>query len=1199
VNGRPPARTLQERLGNQATQALIARSIASREQERATDGPAAVSVTTPPSAQLSKATRLPAKVSKPNDPAELEAEETARKVMRMQEPPATKPTAQKGTAKGTLQRAEAAPSPAAVSVTTPPSVQLSRATRLPAKVSKPNDPAELEAEETARKVMRMQEPPATRPTSQKGTPKGTVQRAEVAPAPAPAAHASSPVNIAGGSPLPASVRSHMEPRFGANFGNVRVHTGESAAHQSASLDAHAFTVGEHVFFGKDKFQPQSAGGRELIAHELTHTIQQGAAVQRSEDTTVTRREPASVQRLGGLRGYIAEQANLIPGFRLFTIVLGLNPINMASVDRSAANILRALLELIPVTGALLAQALDNYGIFAKVGAWIESQIRSLGMVGSGFRRAVDEFISSLGLRDLNPFGFGALWERAKRIFTEPIDRLIAFGKALATDIIKFVREAILLPLAKWAEGTRGYDLLKAVLGEDPVTGQVVPRTPETLIGGFMKFIGQEEVWENIKKANAIPRAWKWFQEALVSLMGFVKQIPTLFMNTLKSLEIADLILVPNAIAKIAHVFGGFVVQFASWAGKAVWTLLELVFEVVSPGTLIYLKKTGAALMSILKNPLPFVRNLVRAAKLGFQNFADNFGGHLKAGLIDWLTGSLEGVYIPKALSLPELGKFAISVLGISWAQIRGKIVKALGPRGETIMKGLETAFDIVVALMKGGPAAAWELIKEKLSDLKDQVVSGIVGFVTDTVVKKAIPKLIAMFIPGAGFISAIISIYDTIMVFVEKISKIIQVVTAFIDSIVAIAGGNITAAAKRVENILGNLLSLAISFLAGFLGLGKITDKIKEIIEKVRATVDKAIDAAIAWIVDKAKKLFRSAKSAVKSLVSWWKREERFVVDGEKHRVFFQGNAKNAQVRVASDEKSLDDFLKEAKASGGDAKAIADAASAQAEIAKLRTTRNPPTPDAEDPTVDSQIEVQFTIIAGLLPKLFSGGTWGSDTNPLQLVYPKKSTSLYRTLYLGPSVLGKLNQEDLKARVSKSGPMVPGFDPKAPISPTVAALDKWVNSGGVITVYSPFTQAGWPYGASHGGSGMLGLAPQFQAQPGTSFDYNKGSTPGGRKLNDVLKKYGYYGRKDGGENSDGDHVLEAQLIGTTAADQIPNMWPLDKTENRHGENLEMNADVSVEGRPTLKFKGLLEASNSTDSKKTKRKNGLRVMIKSTK
>src|SRR5262245_65428496 len=99
------------------------------------------------------------------------------------------------------------------------------------------------------------------------------------------------------------------------------------------------------------------------------------------------------------------------------------------------------------------------------------------------------------------------------------------------------------------------------------------------------------------------------------------------------------------------------------------------------------------------------------------------------------------------------------------------------------------------------------------------VIGGITDFVIDMVVKKAIPKLIAMFIPGAGFISAIISIYDTIMVFVNKIKQIIAVVTSFIDSIVAIAAGQIGPAAARVENALAGVLSLAINFLARCQGL--------------------------------------------------------------------------------------------------------------------------------------------------------------------------------------------------------------------------------------------------------------------------------------------------------------------------------------------------------------------------------------------
>lgn len=711
--------------------------------------------------------------------------------------------------------------------------------------------------QVARNVVQMAEPARPPPVRTEEEGKkigGAVHRAEAAGGRAPSSVGA--IAPLGGSPLPAPVRSFMEPRFGANFGNVRIHTGEAAAEQSATLSAQAFTVGDHVFFGRNQFQPDTGSGRELIAHELTHTIQQGGAVQRSASPSITERTGPIVHRagLGEPFDTFAGWANAIPGFRLLTVVLGINPINLAPVERSAINILRGILELIPVTGPLLVQALEHYGILQKAAAWIETQVKALGMAGSALAAALKEFVKSLGVADV--FSPGSAWERAKRIFTEPISRLIAVGKAAVVELLKIVREAVLLPLARLAEGTRGYDLLKAVLGEDPVTGQPVPRTPETLIGGFLKLIGQEEIWQNMQKSHAIPRAWAWFQGAIASLKGFVQQIPGLFKTALQSLEVMDLFPPIKAFLKVAGVFGSFIGQFISWGLNAAWTLLEIIFDVVSPGALIYIKKTGAALKSILKNPLPFVGNLVKAAKLGFSNFAEHFLDHLKAGLFDWLTGSLPGIYIPKAFSLVEIAKFVFSVLGLTWENIRAKLVKVVG---EPAVKAMETGFDIVVTLIRDGPAAAWDKIKDQLANLKDMAIGAIQDFVIDMVVKKAIPKLISMFIPGAGFISAILSIYDTVMVFVNKISQIIQVVTAFIDSIVAIAAGQIGAAAARVEKILAGLLSLAINFLMGFIGLGKVADKIMGIIAKIRAPIDKAIDWLINWIVTMAKKLFAKA----------------------------------------------------------------------------------------------------------------------------------------------------------------------------------------------------------------------------------------------------------------------------------------------------------------------------------------------------
>src|SRR5436190_13108320 len=210
------------------------------------------------------------------------------------------------------------------------------------KVSSPTDAAEVEAESTARKVVRMAAPERA-PSVFRSPHAARLQRASdlVHHASVPAATASDIGSRApSGSPLPPDVRRFMEPRFGADFGSVRVHTDEGAARLDRRLSAQAFTVGNQVFFGRDRFQPETPEGRELIAHELTHTIQQGAAVQRAADVAVTEHAPESVQRLGvgDALDYFADKANYIPGFRMLTIILGINPINMSRVERTAANV---------------------------------------------------------------------------------------------------------------------------------------------------------------------------------------------------------------------------------------------------------------------------------------------------------------------------------------------------------------------------------------------------------------------------------------------------------------------------------------------------------------------------------------------------------------------------------------------------------------------------------------------------------------------------------------------------------------------------------------------------------------------------------------------------------------------------------------------------------------------------------------------
>ncbi len=80
-----------------------------------------------------------------------------------------------------------------------------------------------------------------------------------------------------GSSLDSETQTQMEGSFGADFGGVKIHTGSTAVQLNKELGAQAFTTGNNIYFNEGKYRPDSQNGKKLLAHELTHTVQQGAA----------------------------------------------------------------------------------------------------------------------------------------------------------------------------------------------------------------------------------------------------------------------------------------------------------------------------------------------------------------------------------------------------------------------------------------------------------------------------------------------------------------------------------------------------------------------------------------------------------------------------------------------------------------------------------------------------------------------------------------------------------------------------------------------------------------------------------------------------------------------------------------------------------------------------------------------------------
>ncbi|SDJ22521.1 protein of unknown function [Paraburkholderia steynii] len=229
----PAARTLHRRLGNQGTQAFAARLAAK------SGVPAAASVATPPiQASLT--------VSQPGDPYELEADRVADSVMRMPTPSTQAPGISTVSAAGPALRRSCATCEAA---------------------------SEHKAEVNGQ--MRLDRKEAS------GAAFGV----------APAVETNVHILQGQGSPLLPATRAFFEPSFGADFSQVRVNTGPRADETARSLGARAFTVGSSISFAAGQFAPTSREGRHLLAHELTHVVQQHPEIRRTG--TAVQRQQAS------------------------------------------------------------------------------------------------------------------------------------------------------------------------------------------------------------------------------------------------------------------------------------------------------------------------------------------------------------------------------------------------------------------------------------------------------------------------------------------------------------------------------------------------------------------------------------------------------------------------------------------------------------------------------------------------------------------------------------------------------------------------------------------------------------------------------------------------------------------------------------------------------------------------------------------
>lgn len=429
-------------------------------------------------------------------------------------------------------------------------------------------------------------------------------------------------------------------------------------------------------------------------------------------------------------------------------------------------------------------------------------------------------------------------------------------------------------VAGYAANIPGFTLVSYVLGRNPITGKPVERTAKNLLGGLLGMVpGGALVFKNLDESGAIDSAFTWVSEKIQAMNITWEGVKALLKQAWDELSIWNGI--EKNLAILVKIFAPTYEKLKNFALATGEKILHFIFEGAlrligaDPAKIMAMfNKAGDALKLIVADPVRFLKNLLAALGKGFNQFSAKIWEHLKTGLMGWLFGALEGagITIPKSFDLKSIFGLVLEVLGITKAFIRKKVAKVIGEKN---LELIEKAWGFIATLISSGVAGLWEMLKEHVGNLKEMVLGAIQDWVVTKIVTAAITKLVSMFNPVGAIITAVQTIYNTVMFFIERIKQIMALVDAIVQSVFSIAQGAIDKAANWVEQAMARTLPVIISFLARLIGLGGISEKIKGVIKNLQERVDKAVDKVIdnvakrvKGVVGKGLELFSKGKAA-------------------------------------------------------------------------------------------------------------------------------------------------------------------------------------------------------------------------------------------------------------------------------------------------------------------------------------------------
>lgn len=619
--------------------------------------------------------------------------------------------------------------------------------------------------------------------------------------------------------------------------------------------------------------------------------------------------------LNAIVDFIKERTTAYP---LLTVILGEDPITKQAVTRNGTNILNALLELGGEEGIQQRTQMQETGTFQRIVGYIDEGIAVFGnlyqTIVNNFMLIWDAVSIDALIHPLDTF------TRLYNVFAVPIGQVLDFVRRVAVEILKLIKEILMQRLSAWARQQRGYALVTVIIGKDPFTDAEVPFTMENVIKGFFSLMeGGEEQYNQLKESGVIDRTVAKITAAVARLNMTPQAIVQLFIGLWNSLSIHDLVDPIAAFRRIIDTFGepigrliNFVVEIVKIVVEAILIVMNFPFDLINN----IIRRAMAAMDKIKRDPVAFLKNLLRAIKQGFIQFFDNILTHLMNGVVGWLMSELRDANIPPLtdFSLRGVIGWVLQVLGISMEAIWTKLAAhpRIGPQRVARIRSMISTLDGIWTFIKDvqerGMAAIWDKIQEQLTNLWDTVIDAVKNWITEQIVNRVLARLLSMLDPTGimAVVNSAIAIYSAIQSFIRYLREILEVINSFVNGVADIAEGNVTTAANYLERTMGRAMPIVIGFLANQVGLSGIGRRVGEMIERVRTMVDNALT----WLVNRAvdtgmsiiDRLMAMGRGAVNAVLGWLGiRKEFTATNGESHEMYFEGaNDESSELWVAS-----------------------------------------------------------------------------------------------------------------------------------------------------------------------------------------------------------------------------------------------------------------------------------------------------------